>query len=163
MRAASSPSPTPDAALRQSWGRVSVIVAVATAPAGGIAVLAALIIGHTLLPARTIINGLRELQRGNNTWRLPRLHAAELDHIACAVNDLAEQLARTNAARAALTTRLMQVQEDERRALARDLHDEFGQCLTATVALATLIETSATPDREETAEDARQTRQCRNG
>jgi two-component system sensor histidine kinase UhpB len=145
----------PDAALRQSWSRVSVIVAVATALAGGIAVLAALMIGHTLMPARTIIHGLRELQRGNNAWRLPRLRATELDHIASAVNELAEQLARTNAARAALTTRLMQVQEDERRALARDLHDEFGQCLTATVALATLIEASATPDRVETAEDAR--------
>jgi two-component system sensor histidine kinase UhpB len=136
----------PDAALRQSWARVSVIAAVATALAAGIAVLAALMIGHALLPARTIIHGLRELRRGNTAWRLPRLRATELDHIASAVNDLAEQLARTNAARAALT---------ERRALARDLHDEFGQCLTATVALATLIEASAAADREDVAEDAR--------
>src|SRR5262245_26184804 len=60
----------PDAALRQSWGRVSVIVAVAAALAASIAILAALTIGHTLLPARTIIQGLRELQRGNNAWRL---------------------------------------------------------------------------------------------
>lgn len=145
----------PDAALRQSWSRVSAIAAVATALAAGIALLAALMIGHALMPARTIIQGLRELQQGNNAWRLPRLRSAELDHIACAVNDLAEELARTNAARAALTTRLMQVQEEERRALARDLHDEFGQCLTATVALAALIEASAAPERGEIAEDAR--------
>jgi signal transduction histidine kinase len=153
----------PDAALRQSWSRVSVIAAVATALAMGIAFLAALMIGHALLPARAIINGLRELRRGNNAWRLPRFRSTELDHIACAVNELAEELARTNAARAVLTTRLMQVQEEERRALARDLHDEFGQSLTATVALATLIEASASPDRGEIAEDARKISEVQKG
>lgn len=145
----------PDAALRQSWGRVSVIAAVASALATGIAVLAALMIGRTIKPAGTIIQGLRELQKGNNAFRLPRFRAAEFNHIAYAVNDLAEDLSQTNAARAALTTRLLQVQEDERRALARDLHDEFGQSLTATVALAALIESSAPAGQEDIAEDAR--------
>jgi signal transduction histidine kinase len=146
----------PEAALRQSWQRVSVIVGIAAVMAAGIALLAALMIGHALLPARAIIDGLRKLELGDHSWRLPKFRTAEFSHIARAVNDLAGQLARTNAARAMLTKRLFQVQEEERRALARDLHDEFGQCLTATSALAALIEAGATPAREDLARDARE-------
>jgi signal transduction histidine kinase len=86
---------------------------------------------------------------------LPPFRTAEFSHIARAVNDLASRLARTTAERLALTKRLFQVQEEERRALARDLHDEFGQCLTATAALAAAIEAGAATDRPDLADDAR--------
>jgi two-component system sensor histidine kinase UhpB len=46
-----------------------------------------------------------------------------------------------------LSARLMAVQEDERRRLARDLHDEFGQSLTAVNAYLWLIERQ-TPETE---------------
>jgi two-component system, NarL family, sensor histidine kinase UhpB len=145
----------PEAALRQSWRQVSVVASIAAAMAAGVCLLAALTIGHALRPARAIIQELRKLEQGDYSQRLPKFGAAEFDHIARAVNTLAEKLSRTSAARAALTTRLFQVQEEERRSLARDLHDEFGQCLTATVALATLIEANAAPEHEELAQDAR--------
>jgi two-component system, NarL family, sensor histidine kinase UhpB len=145
----------PDAALRLAWRHVSVVVGVAAVMALGIAVLATLMIGHALIPARTIIEGLRRLQQGDLSWRLPGFRTVEFNLIARAVNDLAGELARTNAARTALTARLFQVQEEERRALARDLHDEFGQCLTATAALAASIETGAASERTDLADDAR--------
>jgi two-component system sensor histidine kinase UhpB len=145
----------PDAAVRQTWRQVSVVVSVAAAMALGIGILAALLIGHALLPARTIIRGLRRLEQGDHGHRLPRFRTAEFSHIARAVNDLAGRLAQTTAERAALTKRLFQVQEEERRALARDLHDEFGQCLTATGALAASIEAGAAADRRDLADDAR--------
>lgn len=145
----------PDAALRLAWHHVSVVVGVAAVMASGIAVLATLMIGHALIPARTIIDGLRRLQQGDLGWRLPGFRTVEFNLIARAVNDLAGELSRTNAARTALTARLFQVQEEERRALARDLHDEFGQCLTATAALAASIETAAPPERTDLVDDAR--------
>jgi two-component system, NarL family, sensor histidine kinase UhpB len=145
----------PDAALRLAWRQVSVVAGVAAVMALAIAMLATLMIGHALIPARTIIDGLRRLQRGDLASRLPGFWTAEFNLIARTVNDLSAVLARTDAARAALTARLFQVQEDERRALARDLHDEFGQCLTATAALAASIEAGAPPERSDLAEDAR--------
>jgi two-component system sensor histidine kinase UhpB len=144
----------PEAALRLAWQRVSTVLGIALAMAGGIAVLAALMISYSLLPARAIIDGLRQLQQGNLAWRLPEFRTAEFDHIALAVNQLAENLASTKAMRQALMTRLFQVQEDERRAIARDLHDEFGQCLTATAALAAIIEHRAGGERQDIAHDA---------
>jgi len=150
-----SAAPEPDATLRLSWHQVSIVVGVAMAMAAAIAVLATLMIGHALIPARAIIEGLRKLKQGDLGWRLPPFRTAEFNLIAGAVNDLSEELARTNAARAALTARLLQVQEDERRALARDLHDEFGQCLTATAALAASIEAGAPPEREDLIDEAR--------
>jgi signal transduction histidine kinase len=145
----------PEAAFRLAWRQVSVVTGVAAAMAAAIAVLAAMMIGHALIPARAIIDGLRRLQQGDLGCRLPGFRTAEFNLIARAVNDLSTALARTNAARTALTARLFQVQEEERRALARDLHDEFGQCLTATAALAASIEAGAPPQRADLADDAR--------
>jgi two-component system sensor histidine kinase UhpB len=148
-------SADPAAAMRQAWRQVAVMVTVAAAMALSIGVLAALMIGHALMPARTIVGGLRRLEQGDHRHRLPQFGTAEFSHIARAVNDLASRLAQTTAERLALTKRLFQVQEEERRALARDLHDEFGQCLTATSALAASIEAGAAPDRPDLVDDAR--------
>ncbi len=49
---------------------------------------------------------------------------------------------------------LVTVQEEERQALARDLHDAFGQCLAAAGARAAAIELAAPPERDDLREDA---------
>ncbi len=72
----------PEAALRLAWQRISTLLGIALAMAAGIAVLAALMISYSLLPARAIIDGLRQLQQGNLAWRLPRFRTAEFDRIA---------------------------------------------------------------------------------
>jgi glucose-6-phosphate-specific signal transduction histidine kinase len=49
---------------------------------------------------------------------------------------LPERLQTTLAERNALTRKLIEVQDEERRHLARELHDEFGQSLSAIAAQA---------------------------
>lgn len=145
----------PDAALRRAWREISTVVDVAIMLAAGIAVLAALMIGHALLPARAIIVALKKLEDGQLGLQLGKFKSTEFNHIATAVNRLAATLRQTNSERLALTARLFQVQEEERKSIARDLHDEFGQALTATTALATIIEANAMPDRPDIVKDAR--------
>ncbi len=144
----------PTAAVRQAWRQISVVLTVAAAMAVGICVLAAFAIAHALAPTGRIVAGLRYLETGNYRRRIDAESNGEFGLIARAVNDLADRLAQTTAERMALTKRLFEVQEEERRALARDLHDEFGQCLTATVAFAGAIEAGAS-DRPDLAADAR--------
>ncbi|OWJ64436.1 histidine kinase [Inquilinus limosus] len=150
--------PDRGAAIRQAWHQIDVVLSVAAMLAAGIGILAALFIGQSLMPARTIVAGLKRLERGDYSYRLPRYRTEEFDRISRAVNDLTARLAETTAQRMALTNRLFQVQEEERRALARDLHDEFGQCLAAVGALATVIELEAA-DRPDLAKDARSIRE----
>jgi two-component system, NarL family, sensor histidine kinase UhpB len=145
----------PGAAMRQAWHQIDIVLSVAALLAAGIGVLAALSIGQSLMPARAIIGGLRRLERGDYSYRLPGYRTSEFNQISRAVNDLTGRLAETTAQRVALTNRLFQVQEEERRALARDLHDEFGQCLAAVGALAAVIEMEAAAGRPDLAKDAR--------
>ena len=144
----------PAAAVRQAWRQISIMVGVAALMSIGICLLAALAIVHALAPTQSIIDGLRRLESGDYRHRLKAFKTAEFNLIARAVNDLAERLAQTTAERMALTKRLFEVQEEERRALARDLHDEFGQCLTATLAFAAAIEAGA-KDRPDLVVDTR--------
>jgi glucose-6-phosphate-specific signal transduction histidine kinase len=81
----------------------------------------------------------------------------ELSMIAQAVRNLGVRLAEATEQRAVLTRRLLEIRNDERRVLARELHDEFGQNLTAILAFASTIEAEGAQDqnRANVAQDAR--------
>ncbi len=146
----------PEAAARLAWDRASRLAGLAAALTAAIALLSALAIAKALAPALEIIEALQRLSRGDHSARVPRARWTEFTPIAEAVDSLAARLGDAAAERAALTLKLIAARQDERRDLARELHDEFGQCLAATAMLAGAIEAGAGPERPDLAEDARE-------
>jgi signal transduction histidine kinase len=103
-------------------------------------------LARALRPARLICAGLERIAANDLSTRLPPFDLAELSAICNVFNHLAESLERTLSERRELTRRLIALQDDERRHLARELHDEFGQCLAAIRALAASASQTAAQD-----------------
>ncbi|WP_050626402.1 sensor histidine kinase [Bradyrhizobium viridifuturi] len=103
-------------------------------------------LARALRPTLLIRNGLARIAAGDLAARLPPFDLAELSAIGDVFNQLAERLAAALSDRNALTQKLILVQDDERRHLARELHDEFGQSLAAIRALAASARLTAIQD-----------------
>lgn len=101
------------------------------------------VLGFALDPLVTLAGGMRELEDGHYGLRLELPKVRELSAIVSSFNTLAEALDNANAENGRLYRQLLAVQEDERRQISRDLHDEFGPCLFALTAGAGSIERHA--------------------
>lgn len=150
---------TPDeaAAISLAWEYILNVIDVALLMAAAIALLSSLAIAHTLAPAWAIVLALQRMARGQYRTKLPRFRSMELAMIGRAVDALGGRLEEATEQRAALTRRLIEIRDDERRALARELHDEFGQNLSAILAFANTIETASAQQSRDNgiAQDAR--------
>jgi two-component system sensor histidine kinase UhpB len=96
-------------------------------------------VGQALKPTENILQALNELERGNLKARLPSFDLPELARIGEKFNRMVETLELSISRNHRLTQQLITLQEEERKSLARDLHDEFGQCLTAIHTDATVV------------------------
>lgn len=86
---------------------------------------------RALAPLAGILAGIARIEAGDYGARIGDCVTRELNQVAQALNHLAEALTEQLAKQRELLHRLQDVQEDERRRLAHELHDEFGQLLTA--------------------------------
>jgi two-component system sensor histidine kinase UhpB len=143
------------AAATRVWGQLGLAINLAVGLTLMMLFLTALSIFHALRPVDGIVRGLNRLADGDYATKLPAVRTQELDRISAAVNELAVQLHTASSERALLTRKLVEVQDAERKTLARELHDEFGQSLTAAGALAASIAKSAGSETSEVSADAR--------
>lgn len=98
---------------------------------------------RALAPVRALEAGLRRLARGEPDAALPGFALREFARVAGAIDELAGALSSARQAQRQLSHRLIQMQEEERGALAMELHDEMGQTLTAISVTAAYLERHA--------------------
>jgi two-component system sensor histidine kinase UhpB len=94
------------------------------------------ILGRWLAPVSAIVAGLEDAEHGDFSGHISQASLPEMKAIAEKLNQLTTVLRTSKEENDRLTQRALVIQENERRHLARELHDELGQSISAIKAIA---------------------------
>ena len=108
-----------------------------------ILILLYIVLGRVLNPLQNLSRGMARLEDGHYATRLPTPKVKELAVITNRFNTLAGALDVAREENSGLYRQLITVQEEERRDIANELHDEAGPCLFGITANASSIQTIA--------------------
>ena len=133
--------PNPAGGIREAWGKLRSLFWIGL---GFFVLLNAVVywmLGHWLQPLRPMLAAINQMEQGDLTTRLPSFDLPEFEKIGHSLNRMAETLAaeRQLEENRQLTALIQSHIEDERRSLARELHDELGQYVTAIKTFAVAI------------------------
>jgi two-component system sensor histidine kinase UhpB len=131
--------PDPSSEIREVWEESVGLAQLAALIFLGVNLAVYGIVGRALRPVDRILEALTRLEQGRLETRLPQFPLPELARIARSFNRMAEALEQSMTRNRQLSRRLLEVQEEERKRLARELHDELGQYLSAIHAEAAAI------------------------
>jgi two-component system, NarL family, sensor histidine kinase UhpB len=116
----------PSDEIDEVWQDVLTLVAMGGAVALAALIGASLLLGRTLAPMKAYGATLGRLRDGDYHFRAEPAGSPEFIDICSKINSLAETLEGLSGDNQRLIQRLMQVQDDERKAIAHELHDEIG-------------------------------------
>ncbi|HEY6924672.1 MAG TPA: ATP-binding protein [Steroidobacteraceae bacterium] len=143
-------------AILDAWDDITRLLSIAVIMLVAVNGLAFWSVDRALAPFPAIANGLQRIQKGDLTYRLPPLSGTEASAIGTAFNQMAQAVEDNVQAerkarevetqleeRRELSLLVEQRVEEERRLIAHELHDEFGQSVTAIRSLALAIATQS--------------------
>jgi two-component system, NarL family, sensor histidine kinase UhpB len=139
-------TPNAEMEIARAWDSVAGLFGLSASTVLVVSLLVYISICRALRPSRIIVTNLEKMQNGDSSIRLPNFKLLEWKHIGDAINEFAATQKQLLAERNKLVLKLLTLQEDERRFLARELHDELGQCLSAINAVAASITQTAKQD-----------------
>lgn len=96
-----------------------------------LAVLVYWAVGRALHPVKAVLQALRDIEAGRLNTRLPEFPLQELAPLSDSFNRMTRTLQTVVNERAVLMRKLVDSEEETRRSIARDLHDELSPYLVA--------------------------------
>lgn len=132
-------APRADHEAAEIWESIETTVVVGGALAVATLLLMSLLIGHLLKPIRTVGDALLVLDSGRYDVVVPEQGPPEISDICRKLNRLAGTLEGTISENRRLASRIVCIQDEERKDLARELHDELGPYLFAIRAAVTAL------------------------
>lgn len=134
-------APRADHEAAEIWDSIVTFTFVGIGLGTATLVFMSLMIAHLLKPIRDVGDALMVLDSGRYDVIVPEAGPPEISDICRKLNRFAATLERTISENRRLAERIICVQDEERKDLARELHDELGPYLFAIKAAATVIDT----------------------
>lgn len=136
-------TPEPDDEIAEVWSDVSALAIIGAAAYFILLAAIYLAVGQALAPLGAINKGLEKLRSGDYGMCLPPVGVPDLASICQRIDALSAALAEATRQNERLNQKLILAQDNERKKIALDLHDEFGPCLFGITVDASFIEEKA--------------------